>query len=76
MFTQSSVHLKFSWSEIKYTGVNLEYHISIHSKSLRTQNFLVEICMIPSVNDLLEQPLQNETSEDEIMHDQVGQNEF
>ena len=31
---------------------------------------------IPSVNDLLKQPLQNETSEDEIMHDQVGQNEF
>ncbi|CAE1172784.1 unnamed protein product [Acanthosepion pharaonis] len=31
---------------------------------------------IPSVNDLLEQPLQNETSEDEIMQDQVGQNEF
>ena len=35
-----------------------------------------EISMIPSVNDLLEQPLQNETSEDEIMHDQVGQSEF
>ena len=32
--------------------------------------------MIPSVNDLLEQPLQNETSENEIMHDQVGQREF
>ena len=31
---------------------------------------------IPSVNDLLEQPLQNETSKDEIMHDQVGQKEF
>ena len=29
---------------------------------------------IPSIYDLLEQPLQNET-EDEIMHDQVGQNE-
>ena len=24
----------------------------------------------------MEQPLQNETSEDKIMHDQVGQNEF
>ena len=24
----------------------------------------------------MEQPLQNETSEDEIMHDQMGQNEF
>ena len=28
------------------------------------------------LNDLLEQHLQNETSEDELMHDQVGQNEF
>ena len=35
-----------------------------------------EISMIPSVNDLLEQPLQNETSKDEIMHEQVGQSEF
>ena len=35
-----------------------------------------EISTIPSVNDSLEQPLQNETSEDEIMHDQVGQNGF
>ena len=35
-----------------------------------------EIFIVPSVNDLLEQPLQNETSEDEIMHDQVGQNEL
>ena len=26
--------------------------------------------------DLLEQPLQNETLEDKIIHDQVGQNEF
>ena len=32
-----------------------------------------EISTILSVNDLLEQPLQNETSEDEIMHVQVGQ---
>ena len=32
-----------------------------------------EISTIPSVNDLLE---QNETSEDEIMHDQVGHNAF
>ena len=31
---------------------------------------------IPSVNDLLEQPSPNETSEDEIMHNQVGQSEF
>ena len=38
-----------------------------------------EISTIPSdlwFNDLLEQPLQNETSKDEIMRDQVGQNEF
>ena len=35
-----------------------------------------EISTIPSVNDLFEQPLPNETSEDEIMHDQMGQNEF
>ena len=31
-----------------------------------------EISKIPSANDLLEQPLQNETSKDEIKHDQVG----
>ena len=35
-----------------------------------------EISTIPSVNDLLEQPSQNETSKDEIMQDQVCQNEF
>ena len=35
-----------------------------------------EISTIPSVNDLLEQTLQNETSEDEIMHDQLGKREF
>ena len=35
-----------------------------------------EISTIPFVNDLLEQPLQNEMSEDEIMHAQVGQNYF
>ena len=35
-----------------------------------------EISMILSVNDSLEQPLQNETSEAEIMHDQVGQSKF
>ena len=35
-----------------------------------------EISTIPFANDLLAQPLQNEMSEDEIMHDQVGQNEF
>ena len=31
---------------------------------------------ILSINDLLEQRLQNEMTEDEIMHDQVGQSEF
>ena len=35
-----------------------------------------EISTIPSVNDLWEQPLQYETSEPEIMHDQVGQSDF
>ena len=35
-----------------------------------------EISTIPSVNDLLEQPLQNEMSESKIMNDQKGQNEF
>ncbi len=32
--------------------------------------------LIPSVNNLLEQPFMNETSEDEIMHDQMEQGEF
>ena len=35
-----------------------------------------EISTIPFVNDLLEQPLQNEMSEDEIMYNQVDQSEF
>ena len=35
-----------------------------------------EISTIPAVNDLLEQPLQNKTSEDKIMHNQVGRNYF
>ena len=35
-----------------------------------------EISAIPSVNDLLKQPSLNETSEDETIHNQVGQNEF
>ena len=34
-----------------------------------------EISTIPSIYDFLEQPLPNETL-DEIMHDQVGQNQF
>ena len=40
------------------------------------KNKMMKKSLIPSLNDLLEQALQNETSEDEIMHDQVGQNEF
>ena len=32
--------------------------------------------MSTTLSDLLEQLLQNETSEDEIMHDQVPQNEL
>ena len=35
-----------------------------------------EISTIPSVNYLCEEPLQNETLEDEIIHNQVGQNKF
>ena len=35
-----------------------------------------EISTIPSVNNLLEQPLQNETPEDEIMQDKVSQSEL
>ena len=35
-----------------------------------------ESSTIPSINDILEQPLQNKMSEDKIMHDQVCQNEF
>ena len=35
-----------------------------------------EISTILSAYDLLEQPLPNETSEDEIMNDQVAQNEL
>ena len=35
-----------------------------------------EISTTPTVNDLLEQSLQNETLEDKIINDQVGQNVF
>ena len=57
------------------------YSILTHADQIRPQGKYSEqndreISMIPSVNDLLEQPLQNETSEDEIMHDQVGLSEF
>ena len=34
-----SIHLNFSLPTIKSTSVNLKYFISIHSKSIRTQNF-------------------------------------
>ena len=55
--------------------------ILVHADQIRPQGEYEEqneeeISTILSVNDLLEQPLQNETSENEIMHDQVGQNEF
>ena len=34
VFTQTFVHLNFSWPEIKSTCVNLKYIISIHSKTI------------------------------------------
>ena len=63
--------------------INTEKENSIlaHAYQIRSQGEYEEqndeeIFTISSVNDLLEQPLHNETSKDEIMHDQVGQNEF
>ena len=55
--------------------------ILVHVDQIRPQDEYEEqneeeISTIPSVYNLLEQPLQNETSEDEIMHDQVSQKEF
>ena len=55
--------------------------ILVHADQIRHQGEYEEeneeeISMIPSINDLLEQPFQNEMSEDEIMHDPVGQSEF
>ena len=45
--------------------------ILAHADQIRPQGKMrKKISMISSVNDLLEQPLQNEMSEDEIMHDQ------
>ena len=49
----------------------------VHADQIRPQGEYEEqnkgeISMIPFANDLLEQPLQNEMSEDEIMLDQVG----
>ena len=54
-----------------------ENSILAHADQIRTQGEYEEqneeeISTIPSVNYLLEQSLQNETSEDEIMHDQEG----
>ena len=61
--------------------INTEKGNSIlpHTDQIRPQNESEEqneeeISTIPSVNYLLEQPLLNETSKDEMMHDQVGQN--
>ena len=48
----------------------------IRSQSEYEEKNEEEISKISSVNDLLEQPLQNETSEDKIMHDKVGQSDF
>ena len=55
--------------------------ILVHADQIRLQGEYEEqndeeSSTIPFVNDLLEQPLENETSENEIMHNQVGQNEF
>ena len=65
------------------TIINREKENSIltHADQIRSQGEYEEqneeeISTITPVNDLLEQPLQNEMTEDEIMHDQVGQNEF
>ena len=63
--------------------INIEKGNSIlaHADQIRPQDEYEEenedrISMIPYINDSLEQPLQNEMSKDEIMHDQVGQNEL
>ena len=55
--------------------------ILAHADQIRLQGEYVEqnkedIFTIPSVNDLLEQLLQNETLEDEMMHAQMGQSDF
>ena len=52
-----------------------------HADQIRPQEEYEEqneevISVLPYVNDLLEQLLENETSEDEIMNDQEGQNEL
>ena len=53
-------------------------HILAHVDQIRSQSEYEdqneeETSTTSSVNDLLKQPLQNETSEDEIMHEEVGQ---
>ena len=58
-----------------------KYGTKAHADQIRPQGKYEEqneeeISMIPSVNDLLEQLLQNEMSEDKIMHDQMGQSDF
>ena len=57
-----------------------ENSVLLQSNQIRSQDEYKgpneEISTTPSVNDLLKQLLQNETCEDEIMHDQEGQNEF
>ena len=40
MCTHTSAHLNFSQPEIKFTGVNFIYIISIHSENRKTQNLL------------------------------------
>ena len=54
--------------------------ILAHADQVRPQGKYEEqnekITKIPSVNELLEQPSQNETLEDKIMHDQVSQSDF
>ena len=55
--------------------------ILVHVDQIRPQGEYEEqneekMSMVPFINDFLEQPLQNEWSEDEIMHDQVVQNEY
>ena len=44
--------------------------ILVHAYQIRPQGEYEE--QNKDENDLLKQPLQNETSEDDIMHDQVG----
>ena len=58
-------------------GNRILFHVDQISPQSKFEKPNVEdISTIPSVNDLLEQPLQNEMSKDEIMHDQVGKSEF